>query len=162
MLRIETKKHEVRRPFDTVDSVPAPFGEVEEGDFRLVRDSSGNCEYIEIGKRNVLDYVESFKTGCSLKAILDRCQLMPVRDKVVYLNQTEQGVSADMTNMPKDGTEAFLMVKKVKEFIPDYADRMRKGETFDQLLLSILPKSDDPSSVVETKKEIESEVAVNG
>ena len=137
----DNKTHIVRRPYDDVCLTVHPFGESEEMDYRLVRDSHGNCEYVEIGKRNISDYVESFKNGCSLKAILDRCQLMPVRDKIAYLNQTEQSMSADLSCMPKDGTEAQIMIQKVKAICPDFAKRLRNGESFEKLIVELLPNS---------------------
>lgn len=157
---METKK--VFRPYDPVVSVAPPFGDVEEKEFRLIRDSSGNCEYVELeGARNISDYVESFKNGCSLKAILDRCQMMPVRDKIAYLNQTENGLSADLSCMPKDGTEAQIMIQRVKNLCPDFAKRLREGESFEKILLEYLPNGSKTASPgIENKPE--SEVTANG
>lgn len=153
----------VLKPYDPVEVSAVPFGEDEEKEYRLVRDSHGNCEYVEIGKKNISEYVESFKNGCSLKAILDRCSLMPIRDKIGYLNQTEQGVSADMSMMPKDGTEAQIMIQRVKQYCPDFAKRLKNGETFEKLLLELLPNgSDSPSVVPAAGNDVESEVIVNG
>lgn len=151
----------VRKPYDPVVIRPAPRGDEVEKEYRLVRDSHGNCEYIEVGEKNIREYIESFKNGCSLKSILDRCQLMPIRDKVAYLNQTDVGVSADMTNMPKDGTEAQIMIAKVKAACPDFCKRMKEGESFEKILAELInvPKA---SESVSDSKPVESEVNTNG
>lgn len=148
-----------RRMYDPVKAVPSPVGEVIEKEYRLIRDSSGNCSYVEVGEKNVSDYIQSFSSGCSLKAILDRCQLMPVRDKIAYLQQTESGLSADLTHMPKDGTEAYILISKLKNVCPDFATRLRNGESFEKILSDYVQPSDaDPvSTSVQTN---ESEVSV--
>ncbi len=161
MLGPNVSKKKVLKPYDPVVVKAPPFGEEEEVEYRLIRDSNGNCEYVEIGKRNISEYVESFKNGCSLKAILDRCQLMPVRDKIAYLNQIENGLSADLSSMPKDGTEAQIMIQKVKQLCPDFAKRLRDGESFEKLLLELLPNgSKSDSGAAENK--LESEEVNNG
>lgn len=129
----------VRKPYDPVETVPSEVGEVVEKEFRLVRDSNGNCSYIEVGERNISDYIASFANGCSLKSILDRCSLMPARDKIAYMNQREDGLGADLSAMPKDGTEAQIMIRKVKNLCPDYAERLRNGESFESLINQLLP-----------------------
>lgn len=150
----------VRKPYDIVDAPAPPFGEEVEEEYRLERDQHGNCIYTKVGEHNISDYVESFKTGCSLKAILDRCNLMPVRDKIAYLNQTEQGVSADMSSMPKDGTEAQIMLQKYKENYPEFASRIQAGESFDKIMSDFAEKFKSMENKAE--KPSESEVPVNG
>lgn len=151
----------IRGPFDSVVVVAPSVGDVDQKEFRLIRDSSGNCSYVECGSHNISEYVESFKNGCSLKAILDRCQLMPVRDKIAYLNQTDNGLSADLTCMPKDGTEAQIMLQRVKNLCPDFARRIRDGESFEKLVLELLPSvSNNDTDATENK--IEGEVTANG
>lgn len=119
---------------DTIVRAP-----VIEDEIRLKRDENMNCIYSKVGEKNVNEYINSFANGCSLKAILDRCQLMPIHDKVRYLQQTESGVSADLTNLPKDATEAFIMLRDLKEKHPDVLDRFAKGESFDSIIKSFLP-----------------------
>lgn len=144
----------VRRPYDPVIVLPAPVGDLVEGEYRKEIDSHFNAVYKLFGEKNVQEYINSFKNGCSLKSILDRCSLMPVHDKVRYLNQTEDGFSADMSNMPKDGTEAQIMIQRVKSVCPDFAQRMRNGESFEKILIDYLPKQ-EIAPVVEKKDESE-------
>lgn len=143
-------------PYDPVEIPSCVAGDTVEKEYRLIRDSHGNCEYVEVGEKNVQEYINSFKNGCSLKAILDRCQLLPVHDKIAYLQQREQGYSADLSNLPKDGTEAQIMISKVKSLCPDFAKRMKDGETFEKILSELLPKAPEPVT------NNESEVNSNG
>lgn len=147
--------HKVRKPFDPVEVVPQEVGELVEKEYRLIRDSHMNCEYIEIGERNVRDYIESFKNGCSLKAILDRCSLMPTREKVAYVNQTENGLSADLSSMPTDGTAAQILIMKLKKRFPDFAQRIKNGESFESLVAQAIPnvESKADNSADNSKKE---------
>ena len=121
---------------------------------RLKRDDHMNCIYFKDGEKDVNEYINSFANGCSLKSILSRCQLMPIHDKVRYLQQTEVGVSADLTNIPNDATEAFIMLRDLKEKHPDLIDRFSKGESFDSIVKSLLP-TENKIENVETKGDIE-------
>lgn len=147
-----------RRLYDPVEVMPSPVGEAIEKEYRLTRDSHGNCFYVEVGEKNVSDYIQSFSNGCSLKAILDRCQLLPVRDKIAYLQQTDNGFSADLTHIPKDGTEAYILISKLKNVCPDFASRLRNGESFEKILSDYVqaPVSDPVSPSVQNN---ESEVS---
>lgn len=110
-----------------------------EDEYRLKRDENMNCIYVKVGEKNVNEFINSFANGCSLKAILDRCQLMPIHDKVRYLQQTDNGVSADLTSLPKDATEAFIMLRDLKDKHPDVIERFAKGESFDSIVKSFIP-----------------------
>ncbi len=134
---------------DTVVRTP-----VLEDEIRLKRDENMNCIYVKVGEKDVNEYINSFENGCSLKSILSRCQLMPIHDKVRYLQQTEVGVSADLTNIPKDATEAFIMLRDLKDKHPDLIDRFSKGESFDSIVKSLLP-TDNINENVENKGDIE-------
>ncbi len=123
---------------DPVVVVPHPHGEDVEKQYRLTRDAHHNSIYTEVGDMDVQEYVNSFATGCSLKSILERCSLMPVHDKVRYLNQREEGVSADLSHMPKDGTEAYLQLFKMRQQYPEVFDRVAKGESLDAVLGEIV------------------------
>lgn len=147
------------RKFHEVPHKPIVPTQPVEKEFRLVRDSHGNCSYIEVGEKNVQDYIQSFTNGCSLKAILDRCSLLPTREKIAYLNQTDAGFSADLTHMPKDGTEAQILLSKVKKVCPDFASRLKNGESFEKILSEYVQPKQDPAPAVE---KIESEVTSNG
>lgn len=131
-----------RRPYDPVVCDPHPHGEAVEGEYRLSRDAKGNCIYTKVGDRDISEYIGSFKNGCALSAILDRISLMPVNDKIRYLQQETDGVGADLSNMPTDGTEAFIMVKKLGCQYPQIFERVAKGESFDTVLSDVFkPKS---------------------
>lgn len=112
-----------------------------EGEYRLKRDSNGNCVYEHVGDRDVRAYIESFATGCSLKSILDRCALLPVHDKIQYLNQTEQSVSADLTSIPKDGTAAQILLMDLKRNHPDLVDKINSGMSFDEAFNAVFVKN---------------------
>lgn len=131
----------VRKPYDPTVVNAAPVGSVVEDDIRLSRDEKGNCIYRKVGEVNVSEYVESFKNGCTLSAILDRIKCMPLRDKVAYLQQTENGVSADMTHMPTDGSDAFLMLQKYAKEYPEVFERISKGEDYAKVFASVFGKT---------------------
>lgn len=139
------------RPCDRIH-IPAPVGDVVEKEYRVVRDSHFNAEYVEVGEKDIQEYINSFQNGCSLKSILDRCAMMPIHDKVRYLQQTDQGFSADLTSMPKDGTEAQIMIQRVKAVCPNFAQRMRDGESFEKILLDFIPKSEEAPAPAQTNE----------
>ena len=134
----------VRRPYDPVVCDPHPHGDVVEDEFRLSRDEKGNCIYTKVGDRDISEYIGSFKNGCALSAILDRISLMPVNDKIRYLQQETDGVGADLSSMPKDGTEAFIMVKTLGRQYPQIFERVAKGESLDTVLNDIFKPTATP------------------
>lgn len=154
MLKKRVKSSCIARNYSS-EFVPAPVGDLVEKEYRKITDSNFNAEYVEVGERNISEYINSFKNGCSLKAILDRCNLMPVHDKVRYLQQSPDGFSADMSQMPKDGTEARIMIQRLKAVCPDFAQRMRAGESFEKILLDYLPKSEEAPAPAQTTTESE-------
>lgn len=128
--------------------------------YRKKYDQNGNAYYVELDKpMQVNEYIESFKNGCSLVSLLQRCELMPVHDKVSYLQQRDSGVSADITNMPTDGTSAFIMLQQFKNDYPDIYQRVIKGESFDSILASFAKK---PSDTKPAEESVEKEGASNG
>lgn len=134
-----------RRPYDPVVCDPHPYGDEVEAEFRLSRDEKGNCIYKKVGEKNVQEYIGSFANGCALSAILDRISLMPVNDKIRYLQQETEGVGADLSSMPTDGTEAFIMVKKLGRQYPQIFERVAKGESFDTVLNDIFKPTAAPT-----------------
>lgn len=124
----------IRSALDSDVIPPAPICEPVVGEFRLKRDVSGNCLYEQVGEININEHINSFKDGCSLQSLLQRCALMPTEQKIRYLQQTSEGVSADLSNLPKDGTEAFIMLKKLNEQHPDIMQRFAAGESFDSII----------------------------
>lgn len=145
----------------TTFSVPsAPKCSPVEPVYRKKYDQNGNAYFVELDKPlNVNEYVESFKNGCSLISLLQRCELMPVHDKVSYLQQRECGVSADITNMPTDGTSAFIMLQQFKKDYPDIYQRVNKGESLDSILASFAKKPSDSKSA---EKSVENGGTENG
>ena len=141
-------KHDlkVRNPLEREPIKGAPHGDEVLKRYRLKRDEHENSIYVEAGEENIQEYVNSFANGCSLNVMLDRIRLMPVHDKISYLQQTEQGVSADITNLPTDGTEAQIMLMKLKQEHPEIVERMRNGETFDKVLSDLMPKETTPAA----------------
>lgn len=146
MLRVNEKNSSfaIRKPYDPVVVDPAPVGAEVEGEFRLSRDAKGNCIYTQVGERNVSEYIGSFKNGCALSSILDRIALMPAADKIRYLQQTD-GVGANLADMPKDGTEAFIMVQKLGRQYPQIFERVAKGESLDAVLNDIFKPKAEPT-----------------
>lgn len=122
-----------RKPYDQTIVKASPCGKKTEEVFRLMRDLDGNASYIKIDDKDVQSYINSFATGCSLKAILDRTQLVPARERAGMMQQQENGVGADLSHMPKDGTAAQIMLQELKRENPDLIDRLRKGESFNKI-----------------------------
>lgn len=150
MLSIKIDVTSVRKPYDPVVCDPKPAGDIIEPVYRLRRDENGNCIYVKVGEKNIDEYIASFKNGCALSSILDRINLMPVNDKIRYLQQTDAGFSADMSNMPTDGTEAFIMVQKLGRQYPQIFERVAKGETLDTVLSDIFkPKAVESTAPAE-------------
>lgn len=145
----------IRKPYDRVTVSFHQTGRRVEDDVRLKRDGSGNCMYQKVGEIDTRKYINSFKTGCALSTILDRIQLMPIHDKISYLNQTPGATFGDFTDLPIDGTEAVLLLCEQSDLRTKVYDRMKAGETFDAIIKDMFsPKSIE--SEVKTNGEIES------
>lgn len=112
-------------------------------EIRMTRDTNGNCIYKKVGESKISENVNSYKNSAALTSILQRIQLMPVRDKISYLNQTENGISADVSRLPKDGTEAFIILSKYQHILPSIAKRMYAGESLNDILKSIYANNDN-------------------
>lgn len=123
----------VSKPFDSVVVVAHTHGCDLQDDIRLERDRKGNCLYKKVGEFNISEYVQSFKTGCALSAILDRITFLPTKEKVGYLQQQE-GFSANLTNFPTDASEAWLMMRDVFQRYPEVVKRVHAGESLDTIL----------------------------
>lgn len=160
MMYAKASDRKVLLPYERCVLPTAPHGCETVDVYRLKRDDHGNSIYTKVDEENIQQYINSFETGCSLKAILDRIQLMPVHDKVRYLQQSEEGQSADLTAMPTDGTEAQIMLMKLKREHPEIVERMNAGETFEKVITDLFGKKEEAPSVYENK--VESEVVENG
>lgn len=146
----------IRKCFDDVPRTIHPRSVDVEKDFRLRRDIDGNCFYVEVGERNIREYINSFEAGCSLTAILERCNLMPVRDKIAYLQQKESGFAVDFSGLPSDLTDAFIAGKKLSQDNPEIIKMLNDGLSFSQILTTILKPSEAEKVVpkpVDDKKE---------
>lgn len=108
-----------------------------EEQFRLTRDNNGNCIYRKVGEVDISEYVNSFRNTSALDSVLSRIQFLPIREKISSLNMVNDGVSADTSILPKDGTEAFIILKKYEKEIPLIKERMDKGESFEAIITSM-------------------------
>lgn len=135
-------------------------GTAVETSYRLRRDENGNSIYTAVGEQNIKEYINSFKNGCSLQAMLERTQYMPLHEKIAYMQQTEDGYSADLTHIPTDGTEAYIMLDKLKREHPELVKRMGEGATFDEALKAVYGEK-TPSEGQETSKGEEVENGTN-
>lgn len=135
--------------------VPAPHGDDIITLYHKRTDVDGNSTYIPRGEMDIQSDIDSYETGCSLKAILDRCSLMPTEDKVRYLQQNMNGVYVDVSSMPKDGTAARIMVDELKLKYPRLGSLMNEGKSFDECM-KIMFCSKTNESEVSTDGEVQS------
>lgn len=161
MLYATVTSVEIRKPYDKVLIPTAVIGSQEETRYRLRRDEHDNAIYTPYETVDICEYINSFRTGASLRSVLERCNLLPLHDKVRMLQQTEDGFSADMSKMPKDGTEAFIAVRELRTKYPDIVEKMKNGESFDSVISSIFGKgaaNEKADPAPQTVKNDESEV----
>lgn len=117
-------------------------------EYRLDRDLKGNSVYTSLGTVNIIDDIQSFAKQCSLNQLLNRIQHLDARDKISYLQQTPQGLSADLRDIPSDLVDAYIMLNQFKDRFPDLADRIKNGESFDSAITSMfkaVKNSSDPA-----------------
>lgn len=144
---------EICKPYERRIIPTAILGNVVESRYRVRRDENENAIYTKVEEYDIREYIESFKVGASLQSMLERCNLLPVSEKIRMLQQQDDGFSADLSNLPCDGTEAFIMLRDLKAKYPDVVSRIAAGETFDAVIKSIF----SPDT-----KSNESEVIENG
>lgn len=135
----------VRKPYDSVEVKSHPCGSVCEKRYRLSRDKNMNAIYTEVDEINVSDYVGSFEAGASLSNLLSRCSLMPLRDKIAYLQQSGVGQSVDLASLPTDLTAAFIQANNLAKSDPDLFKRIKTGESFESIIKSIITPKADPA-----------------
>lgn len=150
----------VRKPYDPVAVRPHVIGSVVEKQYRLTRDLKGNCVYTEVGEINIQKEIDSYRDGCSLEAQLQRMQFVPTREKIQMLQQREDGVSADMSSIPTDGTAARIMIDHLKSTYPKIFERISAGENPNQVLADVFAVK--KKAVDSEAKKVESEVNTNG
>lgn len=122
---------------DPVEVKPHPKSVDVVPEFRRKRDENGNCCYVKIGEHSLSSTIQSYEKQCSLKAILKRCSLMPIQDKVAALKQRET-VAVDLVGMPKDLTEAFIQAKELSKSYPELVKRISNGESLSDVVNSIM------------------------
>lgn len=148
MLNVVSSECVVIRPYDRRVMPVAEVGSDIEQRYRKRYDINGNAEFIPVEEFNVREFINSFRTGCSLRAILERTQLLPTREKIGYLQQSEDGFSADMTEIPKDGTEAFIALRDLAMNHPDIVSRMNAGESFESIIKDKFGEKVEPAPTV--------------
>ena len=131
----------LRKYFDKVSVTSHPKSIDDADQFQVSFDEKGNAHYKKVKSYKISAYVSSFEKGCSLVNMLQRCSLMPIHSKVELLNQVPT-VNADMTLMPKDLTEAFMMADSLKRDNPDIVKRLNSGESIDSVLKSLIPNKE--------------------
>lgn len=105
-------------------------------------DKNGNPYFEKIGEINVQEDINSYRNGCSLSAILERCKFMPLADKIQYLVQRPDVTGGDMVDLPKDLTEAFILIKKSKENNPEVFKRVVNGESLETVFKDLFNTKD--------------------
>lgn len=143
----------IRKSFDRVTVHAQPLGSVTEKKYRLKRDLHGNCIYEEKGEVNIKDYVNSFKNGCSLANLLERVALMPAREKLIALTQTDT-VFADVSDMPKSFVEAYTKAQELKASNPEIFARMEAGESINDIIKDFTYKAFDEQKNVVTEEKV--------
>lgn len=108
--------------------------------------------------KDIKAYINSFKNGASLESMLERISLLPVNERIKYLNQHSGGLTGDITFLPKDGTEAYLCMKRAKSLLPDFDDLV-KNHSFNELIQIINDRHMPKNQTADVKPE---EVTNNG
>lgn len=99
--------------------------------YRKRYDINGNAVYVEEpDPLNVQEFISSFRNGCSLKSVLDRCSLMPTAEKIAYLQQNNQSIGCDLTAFPKDGTEALILLNDMAKKYPGFYAKVKELNSF--------------------------------
>lgn len=162
MITTDRTSFVIRKWNDPVTLRPNVVNPIEK-QFRVEEDKNGNAIYTEVkgGDRNVSEYVNSFKDGASLESMLDRISLLPTHEKIAYLNQVSNGLTGDTRVIPKDGTEAFMALKRAKTLLPNFDEYIRAGKSFNEIVSAINERYNPQlkNSAAENK---ESEENVNG
>ena len=138
-------------PFDRVVIKPHNVGNSIEEKYHLERDRNGNSIYIKYDELDVRSFIQSFTAGCSLRDLLERCSLMPSYETLRHVNQVDDGISMDLSVLPKDATEAFIMLKKVSKDFPDVLDRVSKGETLESVFKSFATENQSIKNTTESE-----------
>lgn len=127
----------IRKCFDPVVVTPHPASKVVEEKYILKRDVNGTVTYKKTTEVDINQYINSFRNGCELSSILTRCALMPIRDKISYLNQVNSGYEADLSAIPTDLTDAIVRSNELKQSNPEIFNRLNSGESITDIITSL-------------------------
>lgn len=128
--------------------------------YRKKYDSDGNPYYEECGEVNISEFVNSFGNVASLDSILSRISYMPPSEKIKALQMRSDGMEGDSRAIPKDGTDAFLLLKKYEHVLPVISERLKNGESLDSILKSISSAQKFSTAAVTKDVEISQESEV--
>lgn len=95
---------------------------------------NGHTVYTKYGERNLREFVNSFRDGCSLKAILERNSLCAPHAMIQSVQNVQPGVSADISGMPKDGTAAYMMLANINQSYPGLLKDIHAGVSVDNVV----------------------------
>lgn len=121
--------------YDVVDIKPAKLNGLgyKEVHYSHSFDPDGNDVYAVREEMDVGEYVNSFK-ACSLKCLLERMALMPLSEKLVMLQADKQGNYGDVSDIPKDLSDAVIKIQTMQQQYPDVFKLVKEGKTFDEAL----------------------------
>lgn len=131
----------IRKFLDPVVVTPHPASKVVEEKYILKRDVNGTVTYKKTTEVDINQYINSFRNGCELSSILTRCALMPIRDKISYLNQVNSGYEADLSAIPTDLTDAIVRANELKQSNPEIFNRLNAGESITDIINSLAQES---------------------
>lgn len=105
--------------------------------FRKEYDKNGNAIFTESSRVDRKNYINSFRNTSALDAVLSRISYMPIHEKISSLNMVNDTSYGDTSILPKDGTEAYILVNKYKSVLPDISKRIEGGESVDSIIKDI-------------------------
>lgn len=140
-MMLEKSTHVVVLPYEKRVFVGKKVNDYIVDDVRKRYTADGEPYYVKVGEINTQEFISSFADGCSLQSLLTRCGLLPVNEKINYLQQVES-VDGDFSNLPLDFTDAFLRAKDIDKKYPGVMQRCLNGEKVEDVFKSIFNKKD--------------------
>lgn len=121
--------------YDVVNIKPAKLNGLgyKEVHYSHSFDVDGNDVYTVREEMDVVEYVNSFKS-CSLKCLLERMALMPLSEKLVMLQADKQGNYGDVSDIPKDLSDAVIKIQTLQQQYPEVFKLVKEGKTFDEAM----------------------------
>lgn len=124
----------IRKSFDPVVVAPHPIGSDEIIKYKKERDKNGNAVYIERKERiKINNYVNSFRNGCSLANLLERCAFLPNKEKIIALDQVKS-IYADVYDFPTNFADAYSQAMTLKRENPEIFKRVEAGEDLKDII----------------------------